>query len=75
MSDLEIRGGVGPAEAAVIAAVVQHVLETEAAQEARPVSRPDLSAWTMASRAEWPQVPLSESAGRPIGGYSRTLAG
>jgi len=75
MSDVEIRGGVGPSEAAVIAAVVQHVLDTETAQKARPVSRPDLSAWTMASRPHWPRVPLQDSSARPLGGYSSAIQG
>lgn len=73
MSGVQIRGGVGLSEAAVIAAVVQHVLETEAEQKARPVSRPDLSAWTMASRARWPRVPLQDAAGRRVGGYSSAI--
>src|SRR5690606_40419186 len=37
-SGLEIRGGAGPFEAAAVAAVVQHVLETERALRQRPRS-------------------------------------
>ncbi len=73
MSDIEIRGGVGPVEAAVIAVAVRHALDTEAAQRAQPVSRPDLSAWIMASRVSWPSIPEQPSAGQPLGLYSRPL--
>lgn len=73
MSNIEIRGGAGPAEAAVIVAAVQHALDAETDQKAQPVSRPDLSAWTMASRAVWPSLVQHGSAGRPLGQYSRSL--
>ena len=67
MSDLEISGGAGPAEAAAIVAVVQHVLETEAAQQARPVSRPDLSLWVLSNRA--PTHGLAPVTDRPLGAH------
>lgn len=67
MSDLEVSGGAGPAEACAIVAVVQHVLETEAAQQARPVSRPDLSPWVMSNRA--PTHRLGPVTDRPLGAH------
>jgi hypothetical protein len=47
-----IRGGAGPMEAAAIVAVVQHVLEGEAAARAKPPGRNIPSAWVRVGSAQ-----------------------
>ena len=47
-----VRGGAGPMEAAAIVAVVQHVLDGEAAARARPPSRSVPPAWVRVGLAQ-----------------------
>lgn len=60
MSDgIEIRGGAGEFEAAVIAVVLDRIAEDErAAREGRPKSESGLSAWVRAINPEEPELPL-----------------
>ena len=60
MSDgIEIRGGAGEFEAAVIAVVLDRISEDErVAREGRPKSESGLSAWMRAINPEEPEVPL-----------------
>lgn len=58
-SGLEIRGGAGPFEAAAVAAVVQHVLETERALRQRPPAVSNgLPAWVRAALPRNPEDPV-----------------
>lgn len=60
MSDgIEIRGGAGDFEAAVIAVVLDRIAEDERlAREGRPRSQSGLSAWIRAIHPEEPETPL-----------------
>jgi len=60
MSDgIEIRGGAGEFEAAVIAVVLDRIAEDErVAREGRPKSESGLSAWMRAIHPEEPDTPL-----------------
>lgn len=56
---IQIKGGAGPYEAAVVAAVIQEVLESERrvrAQRPEPTNRP--SAWVRALHPRNPEDPL-----------------
>ncbi|HEX7100927.1 MAG TPA: hypothetical protein VF377_17025 [Acidimicrobiia bacterium] len=56
---LEIRGGAGPFEAAAVAAVVQHVLETERALRQRPPAGSNTPpAWVRAALPRNPEDPI-----------------
>ena len=58
-SGLEIRGGAGPFEAAAVAAVVQHLLETERALRQRPPAVSNgLPAWVRAALPRNPEDPV-----------------
>lgn len=55
----EIRGGAGPFEAAAVAAVVQHVLDTERAlRQRRPNGSNGLPAWVRAALPRDPEDPI-----------------
>lgn len=60
MSDrMQIRGGAGPFEAAAVAAVVNHVLESEqAARVRRPANANRFPAWVRALHPHDPDDPL-----------------
>jgi len=56
---IEIRGGAGPFEAAAVAAVVQHVLDTERQRRSRrPDAPPRPPAWVRAAFPRDPHDPL-----------------
>jgi hypothetical protein len=56
---IEIRGGAGEFEAAVIAVVLDRIAEEErAAREGPRNESPALSAWVRAGQPEEPNVPL-----------------
>lgn len=49
-SEIQIRGGVGPQEAAAIMAAIQHLIEEEAASQAMLTPRNIPSAWVRSSQ-------------------------
>lgn len=56
---LRIKGGAGPFEAAVLAAVIDHVLQSErAARRRRPDVTPRPPAWVRAAQPRNPDDPL-----------------
>jgi hypothetical protein len=58
ISDLEIKGGAGEFEAAVIAVVIDRISREEmAARQGRGGGEPALSAWVRALAPEKPGVP------------------
>lgn len=59
--DIEIRGGAGEFEAAVIAVVLDRIAREEAAaRQGRGAPRPGLSAWVRAAMPEDPQRPREQ---------------
>ncbi len=60
MSDgIEIRGGAGEVEAAVIAVVLDHIADDERrAREGRPKSESGLSPWVRAIHPDEPEPPI-----------------
>ena len=57
-SPLVITGGAGPAEAAAIAAAVNHLLEVEAERQSHAPQRPRLSRWVMSANHPTVTTPL-----------------
>ena len=55
---IEIRGGAGEFEAAVIAVVLDRIAEEERAAMQGPRSEASLSAWMLAERPEVPNLPM-----------------
>jgi hypothetical protein len=56
--EIQIQGGAGPEEAAVIAAVVERLLIDEAAAMATPATPPRQSAWVQSRRPREIHAPL-----------------
>ena len=50
ISEIQIRGGVGPQEAAAIMAAIQHLIEEEAASQAMLTPRNIPSSWVRSSQ-------------------------
>lgn len=60
-SQIEIRGGAGEWEAAVIAVVIDRIAQEEtAARQGRGIRKPGLSAWVRALMPEEPNVPREQ---------------
>ncbi len=55
---IEIRGGAGEFEAAVIAVVLDRIADEERAAMQGPRSETSLSAWMLAGRPEVPNLPM-----------------
>lgn len=55
---IEIKGGAGEFEAAVIAVVLDRIAEEERAAREGPRRDSSLSAWVLAERPEEPNLPL-----------------
>ncbi len=55
---IEIKGGAGEFEAAVIAVVLDRIAEEERAAREGPRSDSSLSAWVLAERPQQPNLPL-----------------
>jgi len=49
-NEIQIRGGVGPQEAAAIMAAIQHLIEEETASQAMSTPRNTASAWVRSSQ-------------------------
>jgi len=56
--EIQIQGGAGPEEAAVLAAVVERLLIDEAAAMATPATPPRQSAWVQSWRPREIHAPL-----------------